>query len=168
MNDHSQQTDRHAMGTTTSNGAGVEVVRWTHSELPPSLGELVSEAVLSGHAWASKFHAAWRSGPFTSPGEALFLTFEGNQLLAMAAICADPFVDDATTGRLRFIYVRSSARRRGLADRLVKDCLTLARGRWRKLRLHTDSAVAARLYERYGFRPTVSDPRATHVMDVPP
>jgi ribosomal protein S18 acetylase RimI-like enzyme len=84
----------------------------------------------------------------------------------MAVISADPFVDDATTGRLRFIYIRETARRQGLADRLVRDCLALASGRWRTLRLHTDNVVAARLYERYGFQPFASDPHATHTMSI--
>jgi hypothetical protein len=66
--------------------------------------------VRSGHAWAANFHAAWRARPFIGEGEALFLAWDGKprdgkRLLAMAAISADPFVDDATTGRLRFIYM---------------------------------------------------------------
>ena len=144
--------------------AELEVTRWSEPELPACLDILVSEAVRSGHAWASHFHAAWRSRPFTGEGEGLFLASDGKRLLAMAAISADPFVDDVSTGRLRFIYVRQTARRQGIADRLVGDCLALARGRWRTLRLHTDNAVAARLYQRYGFQPSGSDPRATHTM----
>jgi GNAT superfamily N-acetyltransferase len=151
--------------------AGLEVTRWSEPDLPACLDILVSEAVRSGHAWASNFHAAWQSRPFTGEGEALFLVWDGKprdgkRLLAMAVISADPFVNDATTGRLRFIYVRQTARRQGIADRLVGDCLALATGRWRTLRLHTDNAVAARLYERYGFQPSGSDPRATHIMTI--
>jgi GNAT superfamily N-acetyltransferase len=146
--------------------AGLEVTRWSDPELPACLDTLVSEAVSLGHGWASNFHAAWRSRPFIGEGEALFLAWDRERLLAMAAISADPFVDEATTGRLRFIYVRQAARRRGIADRLVGDCMALARGRWRTLRLHTDNAVAARLYERYGFQPSGSDPHATHTMAI--
>jgi GNAT superfamily N-acetyltransferase len=148
--------------------AGFEVIRWSEPELPAGLDILVSEAVRSGHAWAFEFHAAWQARPFTGEGEALFLARDGKprdgkRLLAMAVVSADPFVDDAATGRLRFIYVRQTARRLGIADRLVRDCLAVARGRWRTLRLHTDNAVAARLYERYGFQQSGSDPRATHI-----
>ena len=146
--------------------AGFEVTRWSEPELPACLDLLVSEAVRSGHAWAANFHAAWQARPFTGEGEALFLAWDGKRLLAMAAISADPFVDDAATGRLRFIYVRQAARRQGIADRMVGDCLALARGRWRTLRLHTDNAAAARLYQRYGFQPSGSDPHATHIMAI--
>jgi GNAT superfamily N-acetyltransferase len=142
------------------------VTRWSESDLAAGVDILVAEAVHSGHAWASNFHPAWRSRPFTGEGEALFLAWDGKRFLAMAAISADRFVNDATTGRLRFIYVRQTARRQGIADRLVGDCLALATERWRTLRLHTDHAVAARLYERYGFEPSGSDPYATHAMAV--
>src|SRR5271163_1856376 len=37
-------------------------------------------------------------------------------------------------------------------------------GAGRTLRLHTDNAFAARLYERHGFQPAGSNPRATHTM----
>ena len=123
----------------------------------------------SGHAWAADFHATWRSRPFTGKGEALFFASEGGHLLAMAAISADPFVSDAVTGRLRFIYVRQTARRRGIADRLVAKCLARGGGRWRRVRLHTDNPAAARLYMRHGFQPSEADPSATHVMaSIPP
>jgi GNAT superfamily N-acetyltransferase len=146
--------------------AGVEIVRFGELELPACIDELISEAVRSGHVWASDFHAVWLARPFMGEGEALFLAWQGDRLLAMAAVSVDPFVDDAAVGRLRFIYVRQTARRRGIADGLVERCLALARGRWRRLRLHTDNPVAAQLYERYGFEPSGSDPRATHVMEI--
>jgi GNAT superfamily N-acetyltransferase len=154
------------LGMASKTEGEIQVVRWTDPTLPSCIDVLVSEAVNSGHGWASDFHASWQSRPFTGEGEALFLAAEENQLLAMAAITADPYVDDAATGRLRFIYVRGAARRRGIADRLVRECLALANGRWRVLRLHTDNAIAARLYEGYGFRRHGCDSRATHTMTV--
>ena len=144
---------------------GVKVVRWTKPELPACLDALVAEAVGFGHAWASDLHETWQSRPFTGEGEALFLASQADGLLAMAAISADPFVNNAETGRLRFIYVRQTARRRGIADQLVAACLARSEGRWRRLHLHTDNSAAARLYERYGFQPSGSEPRATHVLD---
>jgi GNAT superfamily N-acetyltransferase len=168
---HQSHTIHGGGGVIGEPQAGFEVTRWTEPELPACLDVLVSEAVRSGHAWAANFHAAWQARPFTGEGEALFLAWVGKprdakRLLAMAAISADPFLDDAATGRLRFIYVRQTARRQGIADRLVGDCLALARGRWRTLRLHTDNAVAARLYARYGFQQSGADPRATHIMTI--
>lgn len=143
------------------------MIQWKDPDhLPKSLDALVSEAVRSGHKWASDLYTAWRSRPFTGRGEALFLACEGGKLSGMAVISADPFVNDATTGRLRFIYVRETARRRGIAERLVDECLRVATGNWHTLRLHTDNEAAARIYERHGFRASGADPRATHVMAI--
>lgn len=144
----------------------IDIVRWIEADLPETVSALISEAVDTGHVWASDFHAAWRTRPFLGRGEALLLASDEHQLLAMAVISADPHVEDPDTGRLRFIYVRRSARRQGLADRLVIACLERAGNRWRRIRLHTDSPVAARLYERYGFRPAGADPRATHILEL--
>lgn len=143
----------------------IEIIRWSDPVLPPGLDLLLQEAIETDNAWAADFRPAWDAKPFIGDGEALFLAFESGRLLAMAAISADPFVSDDVTGRLRFIYVLVSARRRGLADRLVAACLARAAGTWKRLRLHTDSPVAARLYERYGFRPARDEWRATHIAE---
>ena len=146
--------------------AAIEIFAWVEAELPPDLDALLAEADATGHDWSTGFLPAWRERPFTEAGEALFLAREDDALLAMAVISADPFVADDATGRLRYIYVREAARRRGLAERLVRHCLARADGRWTRLRLHTDNPLAARLYARYGFRPAPNEPRATHVLDM--
>jgi ribosomal protein S18 acetylase RimI-like enzyme len=140
-----------------------EIVRWTDDALPADVEALVAEAVAEGYDWIGTLPDDWRARPFRDAGEALFLAREGQDLLAMAVISRDPFVADAVTGRLRYIYVRATARRRGLAERFVRACLDRAEGRWRRLRLHTSNSGAAALYARYGFRPDGADPRSTHV-----
>ena len=146
-----------------------DIVRWTGRALPDGVEALCRDAAAEGYAWAADFPADWRRRPFLEEGEALYLARDGGasndgSLAAMAVLSADPFVDDPETGRLRYIYVRGSARRQGLAERFVRLCLERARGRWQRLRLHTDSPRAAALYERHGFRPSDADPRATHVL----
>ena len=143
-----------------------EIVRWTEPGLPDDVEALIADAAAEGIVWAADFPADWRARPFLEECEALFLARDGGALLAMAVLSADPFVGDGETGRLRYIYVREAARRRGLAERFVTLCLERARGRWRRLRLHTDNPRAAALYERYGFRPSGEDPCATHVLDL--
>jgi ribosomal protein S18 acetylase RimI-like enzyme len=145
----------------------VEIVRWTEVGLPDDVEDLTAEAAAAGYAWAAGFGADWRARPFVDQGEALYLARQHGALLAMAVLSADPFVDDRETGRLRYIYVREAARRQGLAERFVSLCLERARGRWQRLRLHTDNPRAAALYERRGFRRSADDPRATHVLDGP-
>ncbi len=146
----------------------MDIAEWRDAELPAAIDALLEEALATDHDWVADFRPAWQAGPFLGDGEALFLVNEGGRLLAMAVVSADPFVDDGTTGRLRFIYVAVAARRRGIADALVTRCIRHAGGRWRRLRLHTDNPVAARLYERHGFRPVTGEVRATHVADLRP
>ncbi len=105
----------------------------------------------------------WNAQPFLADGEGLFLAFAAGHLVATAAIRADPYTGDHTTGHICYIYVRHVARRRGLAEHLLRVCLARGRDRWRVLRLHTDNPVAARLYEAYGFAPSRTERRATHV-----
>ncbi|MBZ9936723.1 GNAT family N-acetyltransferase [Mesorhizobium sp. BR1-1-16] len=146
----------------------IEIIHWRDPVLPVALDQLLREAIETENEWAADFRPAWEARPFIDAGEALFLARDGQQLLAMAAISADPFIADGETGRLRFIYVQTSARRRGLADRLVAACLARAAGTWQRLRLHTDNPAAARLYERYGFRPAPGAWRATHIAEIAP
>jgi GNAT superfamily N-acetyltransferase len=145
----------------------VEILRWSERALPADIEPLCAEAAAAGYAWSADFPADWGRRPFLDEGEALFLAREDGELLAMAVLSADPFVADDRTGRLRYIFVREAARRRGLAERFVRLCLERARPRWRRLRLHTDNPRAAALYERHGFRPSAVDPRATHVLEMP-
>ena len=144
----------------------MEILRWHSAELPSAIDTLLKEALATDHEWAAEFKPAWQAHPFIGDGEALLLAWQGADVLAMAAVSADPHVADGQTGRLRFIYVRMAARRQGIAERLVSDCLMLSRGHWRKLRLHTDNPVAARLYERYGFEAAPGEVRATHILDM--
>lgn len=60
-----------------------------------------------------------------------------------------------TIAQLRLLYVEPAERRRGLAERLVSEAISFARGaRYRQLMLWTQSEEkdARRLYERLGFR----------------
>jgi GNAT superfamily N-acetyltransferase len=143
------------------------LAKWTDpGRLPSSMPVLISEAVHSGHEWVSKLEEVWRERPFIGQGEALFLALDNVQVMAMAALTADTFVNDPAVGRLRFVYVRELARRRGLGERLLDECLKLAKGNWQTLRLHTSNEVAARMYERRGFLPIAGDPRVTHMMEL--
>ena len=142
------------------------IVLWREPELPAGLPSLVAEAEASGIAWIADFREAWRMRPYTDEGEALFIAFAGDAPLAMAVISADPHVERTDTGRLRYIYVARAVRGRGLLRVFVELCLAHGAARWRRLRLHTDNPVAARVYESYGFVPAADEVRSTHVRDL--
>ncbi len=141
----------------------LEPVSWPGPGLPPGLGALLAQAREGGFDWIASLPDDWAVRPFTDAGEGLFVVFAGRDLVAIAAISADPFVQAPDTGRLKYIYVSRDLRGFGIADRLVRACLKRAGPHWRRIRLHTDNPVAARLYARYGFEP-VNEHRATHAL----
>jgi ribosomal protein S18 acetylase RimI-like enzyme len=142
--------------------AGFTIADWTDPVLPASLGVLAAEAVAAGYTWMGGFATSWAERPFLERGEGLFLAMEGDRVLAMAVISRDPYVADQRTGRLRFIYVIESARRRGIAEALVRACLERGAGHWPVITLHTDNPKAAALYARYGFEEIAGGVRSTH------
>jgi GNAT superfamily N-acetyltransferase len=73
----------------------------------------------------------------------------------------DPYVDDASVGRIRHVYVLERERRRGVARALVERLLAHAAGRFRVVRLSTGEAAS--FYESLGFA-RVEGEHVTHVM----
>lgn len=79
------------------------------------------------------------------------------QILGSAFVVAK----DATTAKLRLVFVEPQARGLGIGRRMVEDCLQFARtSRYARMTLWTnDVLVPARaLYERLGFELTASEP----------
>ncbi|ABC21763.1 GNAT family N-acetyltransferase [Rhodospirillum rubrum] len=151
-------------------GSETFITPWTDPVLPSPLLSLVADGVTEGYEWVGDFPTCWRERPFLDAGEGLFVAWakeqDGGIPLGMACLSADPHVADPDTGRLRYIYIHPNGRNRRLAERLLQACLARARPRWRRLRLHTVNPLAARLYERYGFRPITGEARATHALDL--
>lgn len=141
------------------------IVRWRSRDLPPGLSKLIEEALAGGVAWMADFRSEWNERPFLADGEALFLALESSRPVAMAVISADPHVVSRDVGRLRYIYVADAVRGRGLLRVFVDLCLARGATRWRRLRLHTDNPVAARIYEQHGFRSVTDENNSTHVRD---
>lgn len=142
------------------------IVRWQSAALPDGLSPLLAEAARTGVAWMADFAGDWQCRPFLDDGEALFLALSNQAPVAMAVISADPHVPDTETGRLRYIYVAEAMRGTGLLRPLVEACLDRGAARWRRLRLHTDNPVAARIYEEYGFSAVADAVRSTHVRGI--
>jgi DNA-binding MarR family transcriptional regulator/GNAT superfamily N-acetyltransferase len=72
--------------------------------------------------------------------------------------------DDATTGKLRLLYVESVARRLGIGAALVDACVSAAKEiGYRRLTLWTNDVLvsARRLYEAAGFKLTSQRPHAS-------
>lgn len=132
-------------------------------EEPPDLGTLVDLATQEGHPFVLRTVTEWIDGTnrFDLPGEGFFLAVDDATPVGVCGLNVDPFIGDATVGRLRHLYVAPTHRGKGVARRLVESCLELAAGRFRLVRLRTFDPVADRFYRAIGFE-TVNEPRATH------
>jgi len=135
-------------------------------QLPfPGFDELRADARTEGYRFIDRLADDWESGAnrFDAPGETLCGCAENGLLVAVGGLNRDPFADGADTGRIRRVYVRPNFRRQGIGRALVAALIDQGRGRFQILRLRTDNAGAARLYEQLGFEP-VEEERVTHIL----
>jgi len=100
---------------------------------------------------------------FSKEGEALFAVFEKERILAMGGINHE----SARTGRLRRFYVCREERRKGIGRQLVQHVLAFASPNYSRVGLRCDTDAADRFYRAVGFRRTHSDPRVTHLIELP-
>jgi ribosomal protein S18 acetylase RimI-like enzyme len=131
------------------------------------LAALLAESEQQGFRFVRRLVEEWESGAnrFDRPGEALFVARVGNEVVGVCGLHVDPYADDPRIGRVRHLYVLVPHRRSGVGEQLVADVLEAARGRFERLHLRTTNAIAARLYERLGFR-RIAARDHTHVLDV--
>ncbi len=87
---------------------------------------------------------------------------DAGALLGVAGFVADSKKKFQHRGDLWGMYVRKSARGRGVGAQLVEAVIEHARPRVKQLHLHvaTTNRAARALYERYGFRRYGIEPRA--------
>lgn len=133
----------------------------------PHMETLRAEAAGEGFRFMDNLIGDWLSGAnrFDRPGEHFLGAFQATGLLAVCGLNRDPFTDQDGVGRLRHLYVRKSARRRGVASMLVHQLLTEAEKDFYLVRLRTDTRGAATFYAGHGFVPIV-DRTASHAKSI--
>ncbi len=99
---------------------------------------------------------------FNRPGELLLAVYKEEDIIAIGGLTSDPYSGEPALGRLRHVYVRPDARRRGIGRRLVRILEQAAGQTYRALVLRTDSPTAARFYEMLGYTPLPPGSTATH------
>lgn len=144
------------------------VIERLSGEPADRLQALVSESERQGFRFVRRLVQEWASGVnrFDRPREVLFAARSGEDLVGVCGLNVDPHADDPRIGRIRHLYVLVPYRRAGVGEQLVADIIETARDRFARLHLRTTSAVAARLYERLGFRPTPGAPHHSHVLEL--
>jgi GNAT superfamily N-acetyltransferase len=129
-----------------------------------ALAPLLAASTAEGFRFVERFAREWEEGKacFDRPGELFLAAYDGANVIAMGGLTADPYISDPSLGRLRHLYVRPDARRRGMGRRLVQALERAAQGKYRALVLRTDTATAARFYEALGYSPLPPGGTATH------
>jgi DNA-binding MarR family transcriptional regulator/GNAT superfamily N-acetyltransferase len=102
---------------------------------------------------------------FNPATDRCFIADRDGEILGSAFVVAK----DATTAKLRLVYVESGARGTGLGRRLVEACMQFAKGAgYRRMTLWTNDILlpARRLYEILGFVMTASEPHRSFGHDL--
>ena len=129
-----------------------------------ALAPLLAASIDEGFHFVERLVREWQEGKecFNRPGELLLAAYQGTNIIAIGGLTADPYSDEPAIGRLRHIYVRPDARRRGIGRRLVQLLEQAAQRTYRALVLRTDTPIAARFYEGLGYTPLSPGGTATH------
>jgi GNAT superfamily N-acetyltransferase len=125
---------------------------------------LLAESEQEGFRFVRRAKEEWLSGAntFSKESEALFAVFEEERLVAMGGINRE----SERHGRLRRLYVRREARKRGIGSQLVRHLLAFAGRYHSRVGLRCDTNAADRFYRSLGFRRIDSEPGVTHVIDL--
>ncbi len=102
------------------------------------------------------------SNRFNAAGERLYIAEADGRVLGVCGLNLDPYVADASVGRVRRLYVSVAQRRLGVGSVLVDQVVSDARGTFARLRLRTYDPIAAAFYVSRGFGQVGDDEFCTH------
>lgn len=128
------------------------------------LKPLVHEATATGFHALSRLVNDWQSGRnrFDQRGEVIFLATNNGKIVGVCGLNRDPYLGDPTVGRVRHLYVAVEHRRNGVGSRLVRAVMSVAMGRFARLRLRTDSPDADAFYRSLGFIRFTAEAACSH------
>src|SRR5262245_1997437 len=137
-----------------------------HELAEEAIGPLLAASEREGYRFVRRLVTEWASGAnrFSGTGEVLLGCLVEGRLAGLCGLVRDPYRDQDGVGRLRHLYVLPEHRGHGIGTALTTRVVELAKGSFQVLRLRTDTARAAALYERLGFRKESGDPSCTHVL----
>ncbi len=89
--------------------------------LPARIEVLCAEAEGEGFQFMNRLLNDWKTGSnrFDQSHECFLVACFGEELAGVGGLNQDPYVEGGTTGRIRHLFVRRSARRHGVGSALL-------------------------------------------------
>ncbi|EJQ94312.1 hypothetical protein IGW_02032 [Bacillus cereus ISP3191] len=114
---------------------------------------LVQESKEEGFKFLKKLINEYENelNTFNKSGECLYGIFQGEKLIGIGGLNADPYTENNKIGRLRRFYTAKDYRRIGLGKLLLNKLLSHAEKYFKVVVLHTDTKQGDVFYTANGF-----------------
>lgn len=114
---------------------------------------LVQESKEEGFKFLKKLINEYENelNTFNKSGECLYGIFQGEKLIGIGGLNADPYTENNKIGRLRRFYIAKDYRRIGLGKLLLNKLLSHAKKYFKVVVLHTDTKQGDVFYTANGF-----------------
>ncbi|MEB9907032.1 GNAT family N-acetyltransferase [Bacillus anthracis] len=114
---------------------------------------LVQESKEEGFKFLQKLINEYENelNTFNKSGECLYGIFQGEKLIGIGGLNADPYTENNKIGRLRRFYIAKDYRRIGLGKLLLNKLLSHAEKYFKVVVLHTDTKQGDVFYTANGF-----------------
>lgn len=131
--------------------------------LPHDISILLEAERAEGHRLVLRLAEEWNDGSnrFDQPGEVVLDVRSNGRLVGVGGLNRDPYLDDPTVGRLRYVYVSSEVRGQGVGRLLVERLVDHAREGFDRVRLRTVTTGGSAFYVALGFE-EIDEPNSTH------
>ncbi len=143
-------------------GNSMDIIRIT--DLSDGIRELAKIASADGHQNIETLVKEFDSGVnrFSKPGEALFGAYDATSILGIGGINIDPYYGLPTVARVRRLFVKPDARRRGVATALMLQIEETGRRHFSGLQLLTNSRTASQFYLSLGYETVEHQEKVSH------
>lgn len=132
---------------------------------PSALAPLLEASRREGWHFVERLLDACALG--REPGALGFLAWQGDAIVGVLVLGADPQARASQAARVRRIYVAPAQRGGGVGQALLRAAIAAATGRHEHLLVQAEQPGLVRLVERMGFRPATEEPEATHRLVLP-
>ena len=129
-----------------------------------AFSELLAESEEAGFRFLKSLKEDWlnKSNRFDQEGEGLFLLWKASELIGIGGINRDPYRQNKQVGRLRRFYIKADHRHQGLGALLLQYILAEKGKSFQEIQLYTDTASAAKFYEKEGFERVFQNSHFSH------